>query len=606
MNDYDIIVIGTGLAGSCAALKAYSEGKKVLMIDKSNSFGGTSKKSGGWIWIPNNRYMKQLNLKDKKEDCIKYMASLSFPNLFDSSEPNLGLSDYQFSMLEMFFDNSSVALDYYINNNLISFQFADTHNVENIPYAEKLLTEKNIDFSANNELLKLTPDYNATNEYNMMPIGRTVSPYKGFDLNLCGINFCTSFSDGLPFNLNISIMITQTLFFLELFLQQGFNLINQIIEVFNSKYLRNGTGNTLMGEIKLKIDNNTNIEVQLGKGVSSIIYECRCEKVSGVKLDNGNEIKCNDGVIIANGGFSHNKEKVKDIHPLILGTGAVIENVGDTFNMFREFPDNIQPQFESNEGWYDQTSVENAINSNGLLDSFTSIFFIHSPSSIFVDKYGYRYMNERLNYHMRGQTHFEADKYITFFIYDEKARQNFGGLKGPGGPIPYNKENYVIEASSIDELSVKINEKLNSDLIKNIIDFPLDPSFSSNLTETINKFNSYAESGKDLDFNRGEDIQDHAWFLKPKDDNTSINKSMQPISLDGPIYCIPISLALLDTKTTLVTNNKCQVLDKNNNIIKGLTAAGNVMAGYTGESYWSGGATLGNALTTGYLASSNF
>ena len=41
MYDYDIIVVGTGLAGSCAALKASSSGKKVLMLEKGISFGGT-------------------------------------------------------------------------------------------------------------------------------------------------------------------------------------------------------------------------------------------------------------------------------------------------------------------------------------------------------------------------------------------------------------------------------------------------------------------------------------------------------------------------------------------------------------------------------------
>lgn len=330
------------------------------------------------------------------------------------------------------------------------------------------------------------------------------------------------------------------------------------------------------------------------------------KKISGVILSNGEKIKCNDGVILANGGFSQNKEKIKDIHPFILGSGAVKENIGDTFDMFKDFPDTSQPQFESNEGWYDQTSVENAINLNSKLDSFTSIFFIQSPSSIFVNRYGQRYMNERLNYHMRGQTHFDPERYITFFIFNEKARLNFGGLKGPGGPIPFNKEDYVIEANTVEELTTKISNRLKSDSIKNVIDFSLDSNFSSNLNETINKFNNYAETGIDLDFNRGKEVQDHAWFLNPKDDNTSVNKSMQPISLDGPIYCIPISLALLDTKTTLITNNKCQVLDTNNNIINGLSASGNVMASYTGKAYWSGGSTLGNCIATGYLASSNF
>lgn len=222
--------------------------------------------------------MKEYNLTDSKEDCIKYMANLSFPNLFNPTDSKFGLSDHQYSMLSMYYDNASVALDYYTNNNMISFQFADTHNVENIPYAEKLLTDKNINFTNNKDLLKLTPDYNASNEYKKMPIGRTVAPYKGFDLNVCGLNFCSSFDTGIPFNLNLSIMISQTLFFIELFIQQGFEIISQILAVSNSKYLRNGTGNSLMGEIESKINAIDNIKIQLNQNVSSLIYNCDCKK----------------------------------------------------------------------------------------------------------------------------------------------------------------------------------------------------------------------------------------------------------------------------------------------------------------------------------------
>ena len=42
MNKYDVIVVGGGIAGSAAALSAAREGQNVLLIEKSNSLGGTA------------------------------------------------------------------------------------------------------------------------------------------------------------------------------------------------------------------------------------------------------------------------------------------------------------------------------------------------------------------------------------------------------------------------------------------------------------------------------------------------------------------------------------------------------------------------------------
>ena len=42
MNEYDVIVVGTGVAGLVSALTALKNGKKVLLLEKNNKVGGTS------------------------------------------------------------------------------------------------------------------------------------------------------------------------------------------------------------------------------------------------------------------------------------------------------------------------------------------------------------------------------------------------------------------------------------------------------------------------------------------------------------------------------------------------------------------------------------
>ena len=63
------------------------------------------------------------------------------------------------------------------------------------------------------------------------------------------------------------------------------------------------------------------------------------------------------------------------------------------------FDDILNIKTDSTKGWYNQVSIENAINKNGKIPSTESIFFIQAPSSLMVDKYGKRYLNERNDYH---------------------------------------------------------------------------------------------------------------------------------------------------------------------------------------------------------------
>ncbi|MCP4623430.1 MAG: FAD-binding protein, partial [bacterium] len=57
----------------------------------------------------------------------------------------------------------------------------------------------------------------------------------------------------------------------------------------------------------------------------------------------------------------------------------------------------------------------------------------------------------------------------------------------------------------------------------------------------------------------------------------------------------------LGTKGGPKTNSNGQVLNVSGNVIEGLYAAGNTMASVCGPAYWGGGATIGPAMTFGYI-----
>jgi len=108
----DIIVVGTGGAAFSAAVTAHELGASVIMLEKGTTMGGTTIRSGGGFWIPNNRFQKELGIEDKKEDALRYMARYSFPQLYDPESAKLGLPDNSYELIETYYDSASAMVDF--------------------------------------------------------------------------------------------------------------------------------------------------------------------------------------------------------------------------------------------------------------------------------------------------------------------------------------------------------------------------------------------------------------------------------------------------------------------------------------------------------------
>ena len=63
-RDYDVIVVGMGVAGHCAALEATEAGASVLMIHAEESVGGSSRFSSGVTMGANTRYQRAQGVVD--------------------------------------------------------------------------------------------------------------------------------------------------------------------------------------------------------------------------------------------------------------------------------------------------------------------------------------------------------------------------------------------------------------------------------------------------------------------------------------------------------------------------------------------------------------
>jgi len=110
-HEADIVIVGSGVGGCTAAVTAHEQGDSVVVLEKAPFVGGTSKKSAGVLWIPNNYTLRAKGIDDKKEECLQYLARYSYPERYVAGQPNLGLAALEYALLEVFYDNASKAVD---------------------------------------------------------------------------------------------------------------------------------------------------------------------------------------------------------------------------------------------------------------------------------------------------------------------------------------------------------------------------------------------------------------------------------------------------------------------------------------------------------------
>ncbi len=69
----DLVVIGFGASGACAAIQAREFGADVLVVERFNG-GGAAAYSGGVVYAANTRYQQDAGITDSAEEMFKYLA----------------------------------------------------------------------------------------------------------------------------------------------------------------------------------------------------------------------------------------------------------------------------------------------------------------------------------------------------------------------------------------------------------------------------------------------------------------------------------------------------------------------------------------------------
>ena len=297
-------------------------------------------------------------------------------------------------------------------------------------------------------------------------------------------------------------------------------------------------------------------------------------------------IRARRGVLLATGGFSHNPEMRKKYQQAPTGsswTAAAPGATGDGITM----GESVGAALDFMQcAWWSPTY---RIPDGRVL---ALIAGKSNPSSIMVNKLGKRFTNEAKPYedlvkdqyksHTRGE-----DAIPCYLVFDAAYRKKYpaGHLK-PGKIENDNKlpqdlfdSGLLTKADTLEALA----QKLGMD--------------AAQLALTVEQFNIQARLGKDPQFGRGETEHDRYYA----DPTVVPNPSLGPLD-QAPYYALRCEPGDLDTKGGLACDEHARVLDHNNEVIPGLYAAGNTSASAMGDTYPGAGATIGAAMTFGYLA----
>ena len=524
-QEADVIVVGSGAAAYSAAITARYYGAEVIMVEKAESYGGTTMRSGGGFWIPNNYYQKSVGIVDSDQDAIRYMAQYSYPQLYNPDDSHLGLPDHEYELIKTYYDRAS----------------------ETVEFLRRIGAVKTIH-----------------------EINWTGKPQ-------------IDYQEALPENKGIRgrVLYSQDV---NGKLAYGVELIRQLHAW--------GVAN--------------DIPLVLGHRASCIIQDS-VGRVIGIEAsdfqDNLVRFRAKKAVIFGSGGFTHDLDMMLRLQrgPHFGGCAAPT-NTGDFFKLALEI--GAMPVNTAG-AWRAQIVLEQALSDP---DGVHNVFFVAGDSMLEINKYGKRVMNEKRNYSDRAMVHFAWDpnkaewtNMLMFWIYDDRCAKLWGGYP----PLPPQGANasYVISSNSLDSLADLISDRLTQ-LAPHTGGFALDSSFAQNLKASVTRYNSFAVSGVDEDFDRGLFAYDREWTTFPPvmpgsewPPPESKNITMYPLSDEGPYHAIILGAGTLDTNGGPMINGAGQVLDTHLKPIQGLYGAGNCVASPTANAYWGAGSTIGPALT---------
>lgn len=551
----DVLVVGSGAGGLSAAVAAAHRGLDVIVVEKEPVFGGTTARSGGWLWIPGNGPARRAGVRDSADKARVYLQHETGA-LFDEAR------------IDAFLEAGPRAVDFFEDKTALQFDlgptFADYH-----------------------------PDAPGG-----MPGGRSIvaRPFDGRELGpeiarlrppLAEITFL-----GLMIGSGKELLHFFNVMRSPVSAVYVAGLLLKFVRdrVFHGRSMRLMNGNALVARLA-KSCFDKGVPIRTRSAVRELTRD-DTGRVTGAVVDTetGEEtIVATKGVVLACGGFPQDIVRRKAMFRHAPSghehaSPAPHGNTGDGLRLGEAVGATVDDTLAHPAAW---VPISRPMRPDGTLGTFPHFVDRSKPGVIAVTRSGRRFVNEADSYHdfcqaMYDRCRQEGGEICAWFIADHRCFRKYGlGFAKPA-PVPFGhlvKQGYLLRGATLGELAAQIGA---------------DPD---RLERTVAEFNTHARTGADPEFSKGSTSYNRSLG----DPAHKPNPCVAPVET-APFYAVKLVIGDLGTFAGLRCDENARVLDADRRPIPGLYAAGNDAASIMGGNYPGGGITLGPAVTFGYVA----
>lgn len=550
----DVLVVGSGAGGLSAAVTAAHHGLSVLVVEKEPVFGGTTARSGGWLWIPGNGPSAREGIQDSLEAARTYLQHEA-GNHFDAAR------------VDAFLENGPKMVDFFENETEVAFvtgtAFSDYHptapggvdggrSICAAPYDGRRLGD---------EVRRLRPPMKEITFLGMM-IG------SGKEL----LHF-----------FNVTKSLTSAAFVAR-------RLVSHCLDVATKgRSMRLTNGNALAARLaKSAFDRGVRlwtsapaVELVVGPdgAVTGAVIEREGRRVA---------VTARRGTVLGAGGFPQELDRRKRLFPHAPSgvehhSPAPSGNTGDGLRLAETAGAALDESLPNAAAWVPVSKVPWPDGSVGVFPHFIDRA---KPGVIAVAPDGKRFVNEGNSYHDFVQALVKACAGMSgeargWLITDHRAIRKYGlGFAKPF-PLPlapYLDSGYLRRGRTPVALAGEIG---------------VDPE---SFERTVIRFNTFGPGGEDPDFAKGST----AYNRFQGDPEIGPNPCVHPLNT-APFYAVEVVVGDLGTFAGIRTDANAQALGQDGRPIPGLYAVGNDNASIMGGNYPGGGITLGPAMTFGYI-----
>ncbi|MDE2379272.1 FAD-dependent oxidoreductase [Bradyrhizobium sp.] len=549
----DVLVAGSGAAGMAAAITARSRGLDVLIVEKEPRYGGTTARSGGWLWIPGTSLARAYGIEETPDQARTYLRHEAGNN-FDAAR------------VDAFLATGPEAVDFFTTKTALRFDmplvFPDYHaEAPGGAQGGRSMVTRPFDGRELGDHIKT--------------LGRPLPELTVFGMMLGSGKEIIHFMRATK-SLTSAIYVVR-------------RLSRHLMDVL--RYGRGMTltnGNALAGRLA-----KSALDLDIPLWLSSPVRELTVENgaVTGAVVAREGRsvrVRARRGVVLACGGFPHDVARRKKMFPHA-PTGhehfspGPTGNTGDGLRLAEAAGGHVENRLPNAAAWVPVSLTTRKDGSGGVMPHFIDRA---KPGVIAVLRDGKRFANEGNSYHDFVQAMMKATKpgeeIAAWLVCDHEALRKYGLGCVPPFPMPLGhhlRTGYLKRGDTLDALAAQAG-----------ID-------ARGLKETVAQLNATAAQGQDAAFGKGS----KAYNRYQGDALHGPNPCIAPLA-HGPFYAIKMVIGDLGTYAGIVTDANARALDAEGRVIPGLYAAGNDMASIMGGNYPGAGITLGPALTFGYVA----